>query len=38
MGSGMIVSKLEVRIKWNGDFFVENVMNLSYSKIGLSEG
>jgi len=25
MGSGMIVSKLEVRIKWNGDFFYDGV-------------
>jgi len=27
----MIVSKLEVRIEWNGDFLVENVMNLLLS-------
>ena len=31
-GISMIVSKLKVIIKWNGDFFVvEDVMNLSYS-------
>jgi len=32
MGSGTIVSKFKVKIKRNGDLFVENVMNLSYNK------